>query len=281
MQIRPLSTALGAEIAEFDAGAPLDPNDRDALLRAYDEQHLLVFRDQDISDTEQERFATLFGPPIDEMGDGHRSGFISNVHPDAAGDGPLPFHADLTFTRQPVMGITLYAMELPPTGTSTWFANATAAAADLPDDLRSQVKGRTVTHSLGSFVLGRDDAKSREHELGPDVPRATHPVLRPNPRTGAPVLFVTDLHAERIHTRPDEPELTDGEAAALLDALLEHLYAPGHVYEHRWKLNDLLIWDNQAIQHKREDVSDAKPRTFRRNSLNTARWAELVSLPGM
>jgi taurine dioxygenase len=171
-------------------------------------------------------------------------------------------------------------MELPPQGTSTWFANATAAAADLPDDLRSRVEDCTVTHSLGSFVLGRDDARSREHDLGPDVPRATHPVLRPNPRTGVPVLFVTDLHAERIHARPGAPELSDDDAAALLDALLEHLVAPEHVYEHHWRLNDLLIWDNQAIQHRREDVSDAKPRTFRRNSLNTARWAELVSLPG-
>ena len=274
MRIRPLSPALGVEITDFDAGAPLDRGDRDRLLRAYDEQHLLVFPGQDIRDDEQERFATVFGPPIDEMGDGRRSGFISNVQPDAAGDGPLPFHSDLTFTVSPVIGITLYAMELPPAGTSTWFANATAAAADLPHDLRARVLDLDATHALGSFVMGRDDAKSREHDLGPDVARATHPVIRPNPRTGTPVLFVTDLHAERIEGLPPE------EGAALLEALLEHLYAPEHVYEHRWRLNDLAIWDNQAIQHKREDVSGSKPRTFRRNSLNTARWVDLVALPG-
>ena len=279
MKVRPLSPALGVEITDFDAGTRLDPADVDALLRAYDEHHLLVFRDQDITEDEQERFATLFGPPIDEMGNGETSGFISNVQPDAAGDGPLPFHSDLTFTPQPVMGITLYAMELPPGGTSTWFANATAAAADLPADLRARVEGREVTHSLGTFVTGRDDSKSREHDLGPTVPRATHPVLRPNPRTGTEILFVTDLHAERIH-QPSGADLPDDDGAELLEALLAHLYAPEHVYEHRWKLNDLLIWDNQAIQHKREDVSEAKPRTFRRNSLNTARWIELVPMPG-
>jgi len=59
LRIRPLSPALGVEITDFDAGAPLDPDERDALLRAYDEQHLLVFPDQDISDDEQERFAKI------------------------------------------------------------------------------------------------------------------------------------------------------------------------------------------------------------------------------
>lgn len=274
MEIRPLSAALGVEITDFDAGARLDDADREALLRAYDEQHLLVFRDQDIDEDQQERFATLFGPPIDEMGNGERSGFISNVQPDAAGDGALPFHSDLTFTPQPVLGIALYAMELPAEGTSTWFANATAAAADLPDDLRARAEGLEVTHALGSFVTGRDDAKSREHDLGPEATRATHAVLRPNPRTGTPILFVTDLHAERIEGLPDD------EGAELLEALLAHVYAPEHVYEHRWRLDDLLIWDNQAIQHEREDVSNAKPRTFRRNSLNTARWIDLVPMPG-
>jgi taurine dioxygenase len=274
MQVHLLSDALGVEITDFDAGAPLDGADREALLRAYDEHHLLVFRDQDLTEDEQERFAGLFGPPIDELGDGQRSGFISNVLPDAAGDGPLPFHSDLTFTPAPVIGITLYAMELPPGGTSTWFANATAAAADLPDELQARVEGVEVTHALGSFILGRDDAKSREHELGPDATRATHPVLRKNPRTGVPVLFVTDLHAERIEGMPE------AEGVELLDRLLAHLYTDDHVYEHRWQLHDLAIWDNQAIQHKREDVSTAVPRTFRRNSLNTARWVELVPIPG-
>jgi taurine dioxygenase len=273
VRIAPLSPALGVEVTDFDAGARLADEDREALLRAYDEHHLLVVRDQDLTEGEQEQFASLFGPPIDEMGNGVRSGFISNVQPDAAGDGPLPFHSDLTFTPQPVIGIVLYAVELPPEGTSTYFANATAAAADLPAGLRARVEGRAVTHALGTFVVGRDDAKSREHDLGPTATRATHPVLRPNPRTGREILFVTDLHAERIEGLPD------AEGDALLEDLLAHLYRPEHLYEHRWQLRDMAIWDNQAIQHKREDVSEAKPRTFRRNSLNTARWIDLVPLP--
>jgi taurine dioxygenase len=273
MEITPLSPALGAEVTAFDAAAPISDADRDALLHAYDEHKLLLLRDQQLDVGEQERFVSLFGPLIDEMGDGQWSGFISNVTPDAAGEGPLPFHSDLTFTPSPVIGIALYSVELPPQGTSTWFANAALAARTLPDDLRARVEGRECWHALGSFVVGRDDAKAREHDYGPSATRYRHPVLRAHPRTGEELLFVTDLHAERIDgLEPDESK-------ELIDALLAHLYSPPHVYEHRWALYDLAVWDNQALQHMRVDVSDAKPRTFRRNSLNTARWAELVPLP--
>src|SRR6185436_16730073 len=145
-----------------------------------------------------------FGPPIDDMADGVRTGFISNVMEDRAGSGPLPFHADYSFTPLPVQGIVLYAVELPPQGTSTFYANGALAAATLPADLRYEVEGRTATHTL-------------EHELSPHAIRHQHPILRVHPRTGETVLFVTDLHVEYI----------DGVDRAtsdrLINALLEHL----------------------------------------------------------
>ncbi len=273
MHITPLSQALGAEISGLDTSAPLQPDDRDVLRKAYDQYKLLVFRDQDLDAEGQEQFVSLFGPLIDEGGDGQRSGFISNIIPGAAGEGPLPFHSDLVFTPFPVVGIALYAMELPSQGTSTWFANAALAARTLPPDLRSRADGRECWFALSTFVLGRDDAKAREHDLGPDATRHHHPLLRRHPRTGEEVLFVSDLHAERI-------EGMDAQASrALIEDLLTHLYSPSHLYEHHWSPHDLAIWDNQALQHMRADISSAKPRTFRRNSLNTARWVDLVPMP--
>lgn len=273
MEITPLSTALGAEISGLDASLPPSAADREALLRAYDEYKLLVLRDQVLDATEQEAFVSLFGPPIDEGGDGQRSGFISNVIPGAAGEGPLPFHADLVFTPSPVLGIALYATELPAQGTSTWFANAALAARTLPADLRARADRRECWFAMGSLVVGRDDAKAREHDFGPGATRHHHPVVRRHPRTGEDVLFVSDLHAERI-------EGMDSRAGrALIEDLLAHLYSPPHLYQHHWALRDLAIWDNQALQHMRADISDAKPRTFRRNSLNTARWVDLVPAP--
>jgi taurine dioxygenase len=273
LEVRTLSPALGAEIVGVDAREPLDPVVAAQLQELYDEYHLLLFRDQHVTADQQERFASTFGPPIDDMADGVRTGFISNVMEDRAGSGPLPFHADYSFTPLPVQGIVLYAVELPPQGTSTWYANGALAAATLPDDLRRDVEGRTATHTLGTFGPGMEGARTREHELSPHAIRHQHPILRTHPRTGETVLFITDLHVEHI-------DGLDAEASdRLIGALLEHLYQPAHVYEHRWTVDDFVVWDNETLQHMRTDISNEKPRSFLRNTLHVARWSELVPMP--
>jgi taurine dioxygenase len=273
VDVRPLSTALGAEVVGVDARDPLSPTATAQLQRWYDEFHLLLFRDQHLAPAEQERFVSTFGPPIDDMADGQRTGHISNVMDDKAGSGPLPFHADYSFTPLPVQGIALYAVDLPSQGTSTWFANGARAAATLPADLRAAVDGRTATHALGVFATGSEGARTRDHALPPDAPRHSHPVVRVHPRTGEEVLFITDLHVECIDGL--DPAASD----ALVDALLDHLYRAEHVYEHRWTLHDLVVWDNETLQHMRTDVRNEVPRTFMRNTLHVARWSELVPLP--
>jgi taurine dioxygenase len=270
--VRALSPALGAEIIGIDAREPLDTETAAELRARYDEHHLLLFRDQHLDAEHQERFVSTFGPPIDDMADGVRTGYISNVMEDRAGSGPLPFHADYSFTPLPVQGIVLYAVELPPQGTSTWYANGALAAATLPDDLRREVEGRTATHALAAIATGDPGARTRDHRLPPEAPRHSHPVLRTHPRTGESVVFVTDLHIEAI-------DGVDADASdRLVDALLHHLYQPAHVYEHRWELGDLVVWDNETLQHMRTDVRDATPRSFLRNTLHVARWSELVPM---
>jgi taurine dioxygenase len=238
LEARPLSPALGAEIVGVDARDPLDPELATELQQRYDEYHLLLFRDQHLDTAQQERFVSTFGPPIDDMADGVRTGYISNVMDDRAGSGPLPFHADYSFTPLPVQGIVLYAVELPPQGTSTWYANGALAATTLPDDLRNAVESRTATHTLGLFAPGTEGARTREHELSPHAIRHSHPILREHPRTGETVLFLTDLHVEHI----DDVDVETSDR--LVDALLEHLYQPAHLYEHRWMVDDLVVWDN-------------------------------------
>jgi len=265
----PLSAPLGVEVRGLDLRAPFSDSDVATLSRAFDEHHMLLVRDQPVSDDAQVRLTTLFGPAVDEMGDGRVTGFISNVIADAAGSGALPFHSDLSFTHAPVEGISLCAQALPADGTSTWFANSARAWATLPADLRAAVDGREVLHTLSAVSTGDVSSRSREHPIGPNDPSYTHPIPWPHPRTGVPLLYVTDLHAASI---------SGDEDGRLLAALLEHLYAPANVYEHRWQLGDLLVWDNRALQHRRLDVTDATPRTFRRVSLSHYRFFELVPL---
>ena len=198
---------------------------------------------------------STFGPPIDDMADGVRTGYISNVMEDRAGSGPLPFHADYSFTPLPVQGIVLYAVELPPQGTSTCYANGALAAATLPDDLRREVEDLTATHTLGLFAPGTEGLRSRDHQLPPEA--------HPPPPPGA-------ARHIRVPARPScsSPTCTSSTSTASTPRratgsstpCCEHLYQPAHVYEHRWIVDDLVVWDNETLQHMRTDISNERPR---------------------
>ena len=270
-EARPLSSALGAEICGLDLRA-LNADSVVWLQKQYRRHHLLLFRNLDLNEAETESLVSNFGPLVDEAGDGRRTGYVSNIMENCAGEGPLPFHSDFSFTRLPVQGIALYAVALPQSGTSTWFASGVQAANTLPLDLRGRIEPLTAVHALGFTTSTREGTRTRDIEVPSHAPRFSHPILRAHPRTGETVLYLTDLHVERIEG------VDEAQSAALIEELLAHLYRPQHLYEHRWRLGDLVVWDNEAIQHMREDVADKKPRTFRRNTLHTARMSELLSL---
>ncbi len=270
-EARPLSLALGAEIHGLDLRA-LDADAIAWLQEHYRRHSLLLFRNSDLNEAETEHLVGHFGPLVDEAGDGRRTGYVSNVMENCAGEGPLPFHSDFSFTRLPVQGIALHAIALPQGGTSTWFASGVRAAETLPPDLRGRIEPLSAVHALSFTTTTREGTRTRDIALPAHAPRFSHPILRIHPRTGQTVLYLTDLHVERIEG------VDEARGAALIDELFAHLYQPRHLYEHRWRLGDLVVWDNEAIQHMRADVADQKPRTFRRNTLHTARMSELISL---
>ena len=269
MDLRPISDALGVEVLGLNASVSLAPADAHRLREAFDQHHLLLLRDQDIDPAGQERFVATFGPLVDDLGDGERSGAISNVGDEGGGSGPLPFHCDLSFTRSPVRAIALFAEVVPEAGTSTWFANATRAWTTLPAELRDQASGRDVRHTL-PLASNMREARAREVDLSDTDPYFDHPIPLRHPRTDRDVLFVTDLHSSEI-VGLDSPS-----SRRLLDALITHITASPHVYEHHWRAGDLMVWDNIALQHARSDVSAVGPRTFRRNAINDERIIELL-----
>jgi taurine dioxygenase len=271
MELIPLTAALGVEVRGVDVASPPSPDDLAILRRAYAEHHLLLLRDQDVSPKAHASFVANFGPLTDDMGTGDFTAFISNLEmkDGGGGSGVLYFHSDLSFTRSPLHGISLYALVIPERGTTTRFASGVAAARTLPDDLRGRVAERTVHHVL-PISTNRTDAKAREVAVVDTDPDFERPILAEHPRTAEPNLFVTDQHAHRVEG------LDADESAQLLDDLFAHLYSDEHVYEHDWRVGDLLLWDNVALQHARGDVSQGGERTFRRVSINEFSIMELV-----
>jgi taurine dioxygenase len=145
------------------------------------------------------------------------------------------------------------------------FANAVAAAADLPADLRARIEPLQARAAV--------DVTSPEREAGVRVelgrldesyPHAIRPVLWPHRSTGEPILAVWEQQTDALLPLPAD------ESTALIRELFAHLYRPEHVMVHHWQAGDLLVWDNHALQHSRPDVGVEEPRTLRRVCVGVA-----------
>jgi taurine dioxygenase len=266
---------MGAEVVDFDVLAPTPWGQVEELKGALDEYQLLLFRcGQPIPPDRQVEITSWFGPPADNAGTGRLWSVLHND--DDAGRRKLPFHSDFTYTDSPIKIISLHAIELPPGGSSTSFASGVHAWATLPPDRQQLLAGMTLRHRhIPTVGVGGspEAADEPDHPLQPPKEFvAEHPVRLVHPRTGQPVLFVTEYHADRVH------EVDPEESDRLLREILAHMYEPENVYVHRWQLYDFLIWDNLALQHARRDeaVIVDGPRAMQRVALNEVTYPELI-----
>jgi taurine dioxygenase len=253
LTLRPLSRALGVEAIGLDPRAPVDDVDRSRLRDAYASAHLVLVRGERVDMQSQRVFAANFGPVID-------SAYVSNSRSDGIiPNGALLFHSDLAFTTDPYLGLSLHALELPPTGSATWFVDAVAACGALPPSLRRRLDGCRATHAF-DLQTQRGDGRAFREPVPRHGDRAVHPVLFDHPLTGETVLYVNEMQTERIEgLAPDESD-------DLLQELFAHLYSGAFTYEHQWAIGDLIVWDNVAVQHARRDPVDG-PRTLQRVTL--------------
>jgi taurine dioxygenase len=261
MRLRPLHPDFGAEVCDFDVLTGGAPDDIAALREAFDAHQLLLFRGaRPIPPERQVELAGWFGPPVANSPDG---AFCTVLHNDeAAGRLRLPFHSDLSYTDAPIHGLSLHALEIPSNGTVTSFVSSVQAWKSLPPERQSLLAEKTLLHRLGASIAYGD---------WPEF-LADHPVRLVHPRTGEPILYVTEHHATRIH------ELDAETSERILAELFAHLYAPERVYMHAWARHDLVVWDNLAVQHARPEIAEPADgaRAMQRVALSDTPYYELV-----
>lgn len=269
----PLSPALGVEIRGLDLREPPSKDDLERLRALFDRHGLLLFRAQQISEADQLRVCALFRPVVDPIA------WISNVEPGFHPEGELLWHCDYAFTPHPMLGLSLFAMELAPGAASTEFANNARACAKLPAALREKLAGLRVVHMIDS-IDGKDNVRVRIDEVGGEgasrahYPRAARPAIWRHPVTGVPLLFVLAQQASHFEG------FSCRESDALLEAAFAHLYAPGNVYSHAWRVGDFAVWDNLMIQHGRRANPNTVRRSLRRVAMNTVTTVELTAGTG-
>jgi taurine dioxygenase len=220
------------------------------------------------------RFAERFGPlsPIHTEHHSEKNKavmYIGNRKKDGRLVGALPlgemqFHSDQCYRERPAMGTMLYAIEIPAEGGNTLFANAYKAYEALPAEVKSRVEARKAVqvYDYGGGVLDR--ANMVEPQDGMSF---AHPVARTHPATGRKALYVNRLMTHHIEGLPRE------ESEALLATMFETIERPQFIYEHRWRVGDLLLWDNRCSLHARRDFNAEENRWLRRVTIQGERPA--------
>lgn len=246
--VEPLAGALGAEIRGPDLARPLGEEEvravREALLR-----HLVVFfRDQDLDPAALVRAASLFGEPAAYPMLPGLPGFplvteVLKREDETVNFGGL-WHTDTAYLERPPMGTLLYAVEVPPAGGDTLFANGRLALEALSDGMRSMLAGlRAVHRSDGAAVAATRDPRRPAGAPEPEPLEAVHPVVRTHPETGRGSLYVNPAHTRRFEG------MTEEESRPLLEFLFAHQARPEFTCRFRWRPGSLAFWDNRAALH--------------------------------
>jgi taurine dioxygenase len=262
--VRPLSPALGAEILGIDLRDDIDARVFAQIRDAWHQNLVIVLRGQNMSEEDQVRFAEKFGPPAVI----HTKQFVRN-HPalmlisnirengkpiGALPDGEMHFHTDQCHQERPAMASMLYALEVPLAGGNTLFANGYTAYETLPPEIKRRIDGRKALNAYDYETA----ATKRGTRLTQSVPSYAHPVVRTHPATGRKALYVNRLMTVRIEGLPAQ------ESDNLLAMLFDHQERREFIYEHVWRVGDLVIWDNRCTLHARTDFSPDERRLMRR-----------------
>jgi len=277
---KPVQPTFAAEVSGIDITQLVSPADVAAIEAAMDRYAVLVFRDQKLIDEQQMVFSQNFGAlenarggNVTKPGD-HRlpTGMndVSNLgkdHKPLARDsrqrlfnlGNMLWHSDSSFRAIPAKYSLLSARVVNPKGGDTQFADMRAAYDALDDETRREIDGYVCEHSLmySRGSLGFLDYSDEEKELFKPVHQR---LVRTHPVTGRKSLYLSS-HAGAILGLPTP------EARIILRDLNEHATQPRFVYVHKWKLNDLVIWDNRQTMHRGRRYDESQPRDVRRTTV--------------
>jgi len=255
--IKRLEKHIGAEVEGVDATSSIDEDTFQQLRDAFSRYSVLVFHDQNITDQQHVAFSEGFGRiemslPNDPLGDGAIFR-ISNVDENGRVMSPedpralytagnMLWHSDGSFRRVPLRASLLSAKVVPPTGGETEYASLRAAYVTLPEEKKLSLQDLVAEHSMAhSRAQIAPNLLSRSFQ--DEVPPVMQRVVRTISETGEKVLFVGS-YASHIIGWPTE------KGSALLKELLEWATQPQFVYQHRWRVNDLVMWDNRYCLHR-------------------------------
>jgi taurine dioxygenase len=277
LTLAPLSDAGAAEIGGLDLARPLPAGAAAAIRQALRDWPVLVFRGQSLTKDRQAAFSKQFGDlegHIGKLSDGSTFPLVHTLtNRDAAGNvinldvAKLNWfwHTDKSYHAAPSFGTILHALEVPPEGGETQFSNARLAWAALPPAMQARIEGLQAVHDWVASRINSGTSPATEEQKH-QRPPVTHPLVRTHPETGEKSLYL-GVHVSHIAGLPAD------ESKALLAELTAHIGDPRFLYTHRWRVGDVVMWDNRCLHHRALDTYDmaAHPRVLNRTVVVGAR----------
>jgi taurine dioxygenase len=251
---------FGVEVSLAKVPAAGSPQ-AEELVDLYRRDGLLVVKGLRLSPPEQADFCRLFGPVLDTPYDNF---MVSNV--DRAGhlgSRELLWHNDVPYLPRPYLAGCLHAIDVTPDAVGTKFASGYLAWEGLPDGLKSRVTGMKALHVRERVY----DRTNRLTDLIDGDMCTVHDVVRRAAHDGREYLFVNEAWTALLIGLPD------AEGEALQCELARHFYQDAHVYEHRWAVGDIVLWDNLAVQHAR-GTAGTGVRTLQRVTVTQLGYAD-------
>ena len=249
-----LSPAGGIEILGADLSQPARAELAAQIRQALLDHQIVVVRGQALTKEQQYNFTLNFGE-LEEHVARHSDGRYGIVHsvtnldrdgnPTDALDtrGNYFWHTDKSYHAVPSLMTMLHAVELPPEGGDTQFANMVLAYRALPDSMKERLAGLRGIHSWEASRLASGSKPASEEEKR-ERPPVSHPIVRTHPETGEKALYIGTHAAGGVEGMGAE------EGKALLAELLAHATQDAFVYTHHWRSGDLVMWDNRALLHR-------------------------------
>ena len=255
--IRPLSRAVGAEVSGIDFARPLSAEIVESLHRALGENGILLFRDANLAPEQHIAFSRQFGAleshVVGEFNlPGHPEIFVvSNVKEEGKLKGAVYagqyWHSDLSYMKKPSMGSLLLCREMPEIGGDTMWANLYMAYESLSDPMKGFLGGlraiHDYSHAYDTYFASLKERPPLTPEQRAKTPPVEHPMVRTHPVTKRKALYVNPGFTTGIVGMPRD------ESQPILEFLFKHSTRAEFIYRHKWRVNDMIFWDNRCTMH--------------------------------
>ena len=273
LTVSPSGQSCGATVTGVDLSGELTAKPIADIRAAWLQHKVLAFAGQQMDDDALERFTIAMGgfgeDPFFAPIKGRQN--IAAILREADETSPLfaeNWHSDWSFLAEPPSGTCLLAVDIPPTGGDTLFANQIAAFNALTPERQEFLRALTAIHSAqpayapdGSY--GEKDT-GRSMDIRPDESaRATqtHSLVQRHPETGEEALYSTLGYIIGIEG------MDQADAIALLSELAQWQSRDEFVYRHRWEPDMLVMWDNRSVLHKATGGYEGHRRELHRTTI--------------